>query len=77
MAMIKCPECGNDISDTAQNCPRCGFALHNTPACPNCGSFNVKPISNANKVASVVAFGIFAAHNVTSRYKCQNCGQKF
>lgn len=24
MAMIKCPECGNDISDKAQACPHCG-----------------------------------------------------
>ena len=25
MAMIKCPECGNDISDKAKICPKCGY----------------------------------------------------
>ena len=25
MAMIKCPECGKEISDTARSCPDCGW----------------------------------------------------
>lgn len=25
MAMIKCPECGKEISDKARNCPNCGW----------------------------------------------------
>ena len=27
MAMIKCPECGNEISDLAIKCPHCGKPL--------------------------------------------------
>lgn len=27
MALIKCPECGKEISDTAKNCIHCGYAL--------------------------------------------------
>ena len=27
MAMIKCPECGKEISDTVKKCPNCGFSL--------------------------------------------------
>lgn len=27
MAMIKCPECGKDISDTATSCPNCGYVI--------------------------------------------------
>lgn len=27
VALIKCPECGHDISDSADICPNCGFAL--------------------------------------------------
>ncbi len=27
MAMIKCPECGRDVSDRAGTCPQCGFPL--------------------------------------------------
>jgi hypothetical protein len=25
MALIKCPECGREISDKAPNCPNCGY----------------------------------------------------
>jgi uncharacterized membrane protein SpoIIM required for sporulation len=25
MALIKCPECGNEVSDRAKSCPKCGF----------------------------------------------------
>ena len=27
MALIKCPECGNKISDQADSCPKCGYEL--------------------------------------------------
>lgn len=27
MALIKCPECGKEISDSAQMCPNCGFSI--------------------------------------------------
>lgn len=27
MALIKCPECGKEISDTAKSCPNCGFQI--------------------------------------------------
>ena len=27
MALIKCPECGKDVSDTANSCPHCGYNL--------------------------------------------------
>ncbi len=27
MALIKCPECGNDVSDVAKACPKCGFPI--------------------------------------------------
>ena len=26
MALINCPECGKQISNTVKNCPHCGFA---------------------------------------------------
>ncbi len=29
MALIKCPECGKEISDTAKSCPNCGYMIHN------------------------------------------------
>ena len=27
MALIECPECKNQVSDTAESCPKCGFAV--------------------------------------------------
>lgn len=27
MALINCPECGNEVSDKAANCPNCGYPL--------------------------------------------------
>lgn len=29
MSLIKCPECGNEISDKAAACPRCGCPINN------------------------------------------------
>ena len=30
MALIKCPECGKEVSDKAQNCIHCGFPINET-----------------------------------------------
>lgn len=27
MALIKCPECGKEVSDTARTCPNCGYKI--------------------------------------------------
>ncbi len=27
MALIKCPECGQEVSDTAKSCPKCGYRI--------------------------------------------------
>lgn len=31
MALIKCPECGKEISDQAKSCPGCGYIINNEP----------------------------------------------
>ena len=49
MAMIKCPECGKDVSDKARSCPNCGNPIDTNVYCPKCGSSNVKVISGASK----------------------------
>ncbi len=30
MALIRCPECGHQISDQAIACPECGYPLNNS-----------------------------------------------
>lgn len=42
MALIKCPECGNQISDKAESCPKCGYELNKKET----------PTTSDNKVAS-------------------------
>lgn len=27
MSLIKCPECGREVSDTVDKCPNCGFQI--------------------------------------------------
>ena len=34
MTLIKCPECGRDISDRAEKCIHCGYPLHQTAGVP-------------------------------------------
>ena len=39
MAIIKCPECGQSVSDMAEQCPNCGYPIHtNIMKCPECGN---------------------------------------
>ena len=43
MALIKCPECDNKISDKADSCPKCGYELHKVSnEKSNNGMFNQK-----------------------------------
>ncbi len=37
MAMIKCPECGAEISNKASSCPHCGISFGKRKFCKHCG----------------------------------------
>lgn len=77
MALIKCPECGRQVSDKAPTCPGCGSPIDTAVRCPKCGSSNVKLISGASKAASIALWGFFAANKVMSKYVCNDCNFKF
>lgn len=62
MAIIKCPECGRQISDKAPACPNCGVEIagkitrcpqcgeiyfKDQPACPNCHHLTYRPAPSA------------------------------
>lgn len=32
MALIKCPECGTQVSEKAQQCPKCSYPISTIPA---------------------------------------------
>lgn len=39
MAIIKCPECGHQVSDHATSCPSCGIGIAgHVKKCPHCGA---------------------------------------
>lgn len=38
MALIKCEECGQMVSDKAEACPHCGCPVAKLMACPECGN---------------------------------------
>ena len=46
MAMIECPECKNQISSCAKNCPKCGLPLETVFVCPECGMISIKENKN-------------------------------
>ena len=40
MSIIKCPECGHNVSTMAGTCPTCGVEIEgNLRTCPDCGAF--------------------------------------
>lgn len=55
MALIKCPECGKEVSDRAPACIHCGFPLenktgsnaNNCKACTTCGAIYFNPKTQA------------------------------
>ena len=61
MAIIKCPECGHQISDKASICPVCGVKIENNIIkCPHCGNVYLKdqptcPVCHQSPLASTVA----------------------
>lgn len=93
MALIKCPECGKEISDKAVSCPNCGNPI-NTPepqieeylCCPYCGSKELHAeksgFSGGKALAGVIATGGIGllAGTIGSRdikITCLKCGKNF
>lgn len=60
MALIKCPECGKEISDTCDTCIHCGYKLH-----PENNTANKKTSDNHRLViilvCVVIAIGVIIA----------------
>lgn len=49
MALIKCPECGNDVSSSAASCPKCGYPIANTLAVNNGSGVAVNNQTGSNE----------------------------
>ena len=64
MALIECPECKKEISDSAASCPHCGYQLKKPPPPPR----NARSITKAiNAIANRVRVVICRFDNVTLR----------
>ena len=62
MAIIRCPECGHEISDKASFCPSCGVAIAGkVTECPECGNVYFSEMSECPK-----------CHHKTERKQIEN-----
>lgn len=74
MALIKCSECGKEISSEAEACPSCGKPtgiIH----CPVCKSTNISKKSEGQTLISALA-GLFVAGPLAKKvepFTCNNC----
>lgn len=54
MALIKCPECGKEISDKAKSCPGCGYPINKTEVETEQDRINIR---GKNKGKTFMTFG--------------------
>ncbi len=71
MALIKCPECGHEVSDYAPHCPSCGVSIAgNITICPDCGKVLLKKEKNCPNCGCVLdASDAPAVHKPVSPYR--------
>ena len=63
MALIKCFECGNEISDTANTCPKCGVPLKSGNS-----SNNIKKRSAGSIVLMILTIIFLGAYSINAIY---------
>lgn len=64
MALIKCPECHQEVSDKAKTCPHCGNPMKKVPL-PDLSNLKKKPSKNFIIVGLVMAAVIVAVFGFT------------
>lgn len=66
MALIECPECGNQISDKAAKCPHCGFVTKKKNLIDNHRKITMGTITIT--VVVLIALLTFKLHNNETKY---------
>lgn len=70
MAIIKCPECGHEVSDQASQCPFCGVQIENNIIpCPDCGKILLKNVKTCPNCGCVVAAADSSGSSKKKSYK--------
>ena len=59
MALVQCPECGKEISDSAVSCPHCGYPLSNINEPPKASPIGASPVSVAAFILSIIGVVAF------------------
>lgn len=84
MALIKCPECGNQVSDKAASCPNCGCPVSDTTVQPNPSPYT-QPQVNAGKTGQFLitkegspsSFRLFSVDDTHVNLECRGCGKVY
>lgn len=79
MALIKCPECGKEISDKSDKCIHCGFPLRNEPIIQECinGKYydvtflkdkNLSLVQKINMLKNLTGCGLVVSKEIVEKY---------
>ena len=74
MALIKCPECGKDVSDKASACIHCGFPLSTTAQNTNTQQ---KPTILTPQINVKAPMKMFSQNDTTVSIECCNCSKVY
>lgn len=77
MALIKCPECGKDVSDKAPACIHCGYPIVNNQQ--EQASTTQPPASSlpSNEDVISVGFTLFSYDENSVNVECKNCSKVY
>lgn len=70
MALIKCPECGKEVSDKAETCIHCGYPITRGTTQQKILSQGASTIPNASRS---VGFSLFSVDNEYISVECKYC----
>ena len=87
MALIKCPECGKEISDKSDKCIHCGFPLRSTPIIQEningkyydvtfLSDTNIPFIKKINMVRELTGCDLFFAKEIAHKYHIEQESSK-
>lgn len=64
MSLIKCPECGEDISASAEHCVHCGCKIN---VCPDCGYAAVRRFATCPNCGCIISDNTKSGGDITKR----------